>query len=176
MVNCSPSRTVCKNLKAEYSQRHIATLVLYMAKQIIRPIELPTQHARDLAVKAGIHNLESETKNVNEWERQENKLAMFQQMSLNSELQHCLSIYEEDKITKKQQDALANIHKHSKDWIMGHVTGELLKRLSSSTTDAKEANEIAKTIRENVGAEAGGKQKTRGRLVRFTELPESSNG
>jgi hypothetical protein len=148
-----------------------------MAKQIIRPIELPTQHARDIAIASKLSEPESEVENVNEWERQENKLAMFQQMSVHSDLAQCLSIYGNDKITKKQQDALAEIHKHTKDWIVGHVTGELLKRLSDGRTGAKDANDIATTILEaTLTDEQKGKQKAIGRLVRFAEAAGDKGG
>lgn len=148
--------------------RDILNRGVYM-KQVIRPIELPTINARNLALRAKIMLPEDDLASVEDAEEQEQKLAMFQQMAINSKLEMCMSVYELDDIDQDQQSVLSTIHKFTKHWVAGHVTGELLKRLSDKTTPAQTANEISQTLLEITKEEekAKGKKKTRGRIVKM---------
>jgi phenylalanyl-tRNA synthetase beta subunit len=135
-------------------------------KQIFRPIELPTSLARKIAIAIGLHHEEENLQNVSEYEAFEDNLAMFQQMAISTEFEKCLSVYEIDiELTDDQREKLKYIYDHTNDWIRGHISGELMKKLSDKLTNGRDANEIAKTITELSGGGMNGSANKRTPLI-----------
>jgi len=117
---------------------------------VLQPIDLPTPYAEDVAIRAELLDAdEMDCHPITDYEKKRRRLAMFQQMSISSTFEKCMMLYLlEVDLTEKQVSALEIIYQNTRDWILGHMTGELLKKLSSKFTTGRDANDIARTIIE----------------------------
>lgn len=130
---------------------------------------LPTKFAKNIAIGCDLwivdafHNMEDHIDF-------EQRLITFQTMAISCSFESSLTAYFGIRLTDQQKEYLKIIYDTTKDWLMGHITGELLEKLSQKTTTGKEAADVAAIMIDNfVKKDSLSDKEKRGLLVRFSK-------
>lgn len=130
---------------------------------------LPTIFAKRLAIGVDLLEPEANQNNADDWVIDHDKLATFQQLSICGTFEDAMLVYHGIEMDERQLAALQLIYRTTNPWLMGHVTGLLLKSLESKLMNGRDKKEIAEILLQCVGY-------TPGEAKRGAENPEKVKG
>ena len=136
---------------------------------------LPTVFAKNIAMGVDLLPQEQNRKNHSNYDHMIATLGAFQQLAVVGNFDSAMLAYSfmSEGMTTEQTQALEIIHGTTKEWLYGHITGELLNQLSSKLLSGRDKKEISETIIQCMEGQHGeGKVTTEtmtGLLVRLTK-------
>jgi hypothetical protein len=144
-----------------------------MGKRVAEENELPTDFAIDIAKKYEIYNKVDEKDFVALREREE-KLKMFQQMSISSSFEDSLLAYYDRNFSDEQLQALKLIYRATASWLRGEVVGTLISKIKNTKITNKDFAESISTILEQLeneteNGEKSPTKKTQGLAIKLTK-------
>ncbi len=116
---------------------------------------LPTVFAKQLAVATKLIPEKQDVLNAVFYDACKQRLAAYQQLSIAGTKSDAMLAYHGVELSEDQQVALDLIFDTTKPWLLGHVMGEMLSRMESIGTGAKEALEIAVLFVESFAKATG---------------------
>lgn len=144
-----------------------------MSKRVAEHSELPTDFAIDIAKKYKIYP-DVDEKDFVALRDREDKLKMFQQMSISSSFEETLLAYYDRTFSDEQLQALKLIYRATASWLKGEVVGTLIGKIKNTKITNKDFAESISTILEQLESKTeDGNQKatkkTNGLAIKLTK-------